>query len=162
MTDNPNQDSPQPDQDTDYGADAIQHLTDVEHVRLRPGMYVGDVAAQGLHHLVYELVDNSIDEVMAKHAQKIFVRINNDGSVSVEDDGRGIPVERHEEESAKQGRDVSALEIAMTNLKAGGKFDKKSYKTSGGLHGIGVKAVNFLSQWCEVQICRGGHMYQPQ
>jgi DNA gyrase subunit B len=146
----------------DYGADAIQHLTDVEHVRLRPGMYVGDVAAQGLHHLVYELVDKSIDEVMGGHAKSIVVTINNDGSVCVEDDGRGIPVERHDEESSRQGRDVTALEVAMTNLKAGGKFDKKSYKTSGGLHGIGVKAVNFLSQWCEVQVCRGGHMYQQE
>jgi DNA gyrase subunit B len=161
MTDDPNQDA-KPDREADYGADAIQHLSDVEHVRLRPGMYVGDVANQGLHHLVYELVDNSIDEVMAGHAKSIVVMINNDGSVSVEDDGRGIPVERHEEESAKQGREVSALEVAMTNLKAGGKFDKKSYKTSGGLHGIGVKAVNFLSQWCEVQVCRGGHMYQQE
>lgn len=145
-----------------YDAESIQHLSDVDHVRLRPGMYVGDVASQGLHHLVYELVDNSIDEVMAGHAKNIDVIINADGSVSVEDDGRGIPVERHEEESAKQGREVSALEVVMTNLKAGGKFDKKSYKTSGGLHGIGIKAVNFLSQWCEVQVCRGGHMYQHE
>ncbi len=145
-----------------YDADAILHLSDVDHVRLRPGMYVGDVASQGLHHLVYELVDNSIDEVMGGHAKNITVTINADGSVSVEDDGRGIPVERHDEESAKQGREVSALEVVMTNLKAGGKFDKKSYKTSGGLHGIGVKAVNFLSQWCEVQVCRAGHMYQQE
>ena len=148
--------------DRDYDADSIQHLSDVEHVRLRPGMYVGDVASQGLHHLVYELVDNSIDEVMANHAKNISVTINADGSVSVEDDGRGIPVEKHEDESAKQGREVSALEVVMTNLKAGGKFDKNSYKTSGGLHGIGVKAVNFLSQWCEVQVCRGGHLYQHE
>ena len=160
MSDISNQEEPKPNQD--YGADAIQHLSDVEHVRLRPGMYVGDVASQGLHHLVYELVDNSIDEVMGGHAKNITVMINNDGSVSVEDDGRGIPVDRHDEESAKQGREITALEVAMTNLKAGGKFDKKSYKTSGGLHGIGVKAVNFLSQWCEVQVCRNGHMYQQE
>jgi DNA gyrase subunit B len=148
--------------ESDYGSDAIQHLSDVDHVRLRPGMYVGSVDEKGLHHLVYELVDNSIDEVMAGHARNIVVRVNGDGSLSVEDDGRGIPVDKHEDESSRQGRDVSALEVAMTNLKAGGKFDKKSYKTSGGLHGIGVKAVNFLSQWCEVEVCRSGHVYQQE
>ena len=153
---------PQP-QGGDYGADSIQHLTDVEHVRLRPGMYVGDVHTdQALHHLVYELVDNAIDEVMAGHAKNVSVTINNDGSVTVEDDGRGIPVDKHEDESARLGRDITALEVALTNLKAGGKFDKNSYKTSGGLHGIGLKAVNFLSQWCEVQVCRGGHLYQQE
>jgi DNA gyrase subunit B len=147
----------------DYGAESIQHLTDVEHVRLRPGMYVGDVHTdQALHHLVNELVDNAIDEVMGGHAKRVWVTINNDGSVTVEDDGRGIPVEKHEEESARLGRDITAMELAMTNLKAGGKFDKASYKTSGGLHGIGLKAVNFLSQWCEVQVCRGGHLYQQE
>ncbi len=146
-----------------YGAESIQHLTDVEHVRLRPGMYVGDVHTdQALHHLVNELVDNAIDEVMGGHAKHVWVTINNDGSVTVEDDGRGIPVEKHEEESARLGRDITAMELAMTNLKAGGKFDKNSYKTSGGLHGIGLKAVNFLSQWCEVQVCRGGHLYQQE
>jgi DNA gyrase subunit B len=148
---------------SDYGADSIQHLTDVEHVRLRPGMYVGDVHTdQALHHLVYELVDNAIDEVMAGYAKNISVVINNDGSVTVEDDGRGIPVDKHEDESARLGREISALEVALTNLKAGGKFDKNSYKTSGGLHGIGLKAVNFLSQWCEVQVCREGHLYQQE
>ncbi len=96
---------------------------------------------------------------MANFAKPVTVTINNDGSVSVEDDGRGIPIDRHEEESAKVGREITALEVAMTNLKAGGKFDKLSYKTSGGLHGIGLKAVNFLSQWCEVQVCRLGNMY---
>ena len=146
----------------DYGSESIQHLSDVDHVRLRPGMYVGNIDEQGLHHLVYELVDNAIDEVMAGHAKHVLVTIRNDGSCSVEDDGRGIPVEKHEEESAKQGRDVSALEVVMTNLKAGGKFDKKSYKTSGGLHGIGIKAVNFLSQWCEVEVFRNGYMYQQE
>ncbi len=143
----------------DYDSNKIQHLTDVEHVRLRPGMYIGDTSEDGLHHLVYELVNNSIDEVMANFAKMVVVTINNDGSVSVEDDGRGIPTDRHEEESAKLGREITALEVAMTNLKAGGKFDKQSYKTSGGLHGIGLKAVNFLSQWCEVQVCRNGSMY---
>lgn len=143
----------------DYDSNKIQHLSDVEHVRLRPGMYIGDTSEDGLHHLVYELVNNSIDEVMANFAKMVIVTINNDGSVSVEDDGRGIPTDRHEEESAKLGREITALEVAMTNLKAGGKFDKQSYKTSGGLHGIGLKAVNFLSQWCEVQVCRGGNMF---
>src|SRR5688572_18437263 len=136
MSDKPDQNEPQPGQDGDYGADSIQHLSDVDHVRLRPGMYVDDIGSQGLHHLVYELVNNSIDEVMAGHAKTIVVTINNDGSVSVDDDGRGIPVERHDEESARLGREITALEVAMTNLKAGGKFDKKSYKTSGGLHGV--------------------------
>ncbi len=150
---------PQPE---DYGSDAIQHLSDIEHVRLRPAMYINDVGSQGLHHLVSELLDNSIDEVMANHATWINVTIHADGSASVEDDGRGIPVDRHEEESAKQGREVSALEVVMTNLKAGGKFNKDSYKTSGGLHGIGIKAMNFLSQWCEVQVYRNGFVWQQE
>jgi DNA gyrase subunit B len=150
------------DAENDYGSESIQHLSDVEHVRLRPGMYIPGVDEKGLHHLVNELVDNSIDEVMANHATNILVEIHGDGSMSVEDDGRGIPVDKHEEESAKLGRDITALELAMTNLKAGGKFDKNSYKTSGGLHGIGLKAVNFLSQWCEVEVCRGGHVFQQE
>jgi DNA gyrase subunit B len=150
---------PAPD---DYGADSITKLSDREHVRLRYGMYIGDSSVQGLHHLVYELVNNSIDEVMAGFAQHIWVLINNDGSVTVEDDGRGIPVDRHEQTSEEKGRDVSTLEAVMTNLNMGGKFDKRSYKTSGGLHGIGLKAVNFLSIWCEAQVCRSGFMYQQE
>ncbi len=147
----------------DYGSDKIKVLSGLEHLRLRPGMYVGDVnSGAALHHLISEVVDNSIDEVMAKFAKNIEVVIHNDGSVTIEDDGRGIPVGKHEEESAKAGRDVSALEVVMTNLNAGGKFDKNTYKTSGGLHGIGVKAVNFLSQWCEVQVCRDGFLYQQE
>lgn len=146
----------------DYGADSITKLSDREHVRLRYGMYIGDSSVQGLHHLVYELVNNSIDEVMASYATKIWVTINTDGSATVEDDGRGIPVERHEQTSAEKGRDVSTLEAVMTNLNMGGKFDKRSYKTSGGLHGIGLKAVNFLSIWCEAQVSRGGAMYQQE
>jgi len=146
----------------DYGADSITKLSDREHVRLRYGMYIGDSSVQGLHHLVYELVNNSIDEVMASYAQHIWVTINTDGSATVEDDGRGIPVERHEQTSAEKGRDVSTLEAVMTNLNMGGKFDKRSYKTSGGLHGIGLKAVNFLSIWCEAQVSRGGTMYQQE
>jgi DNA gyrase subunit B len=146
----------------DYGADSITKLSDREHVRLRYGMYIGDSSVQGLHHLVYELVNNSIDEVMAGFAQHIWVTINNDGSVTVEDDGRGIPVDRHEQTSEEKGREVSTLEAVMTNLNMGGKFDKRSYKTSGGLHGIGLKAVNFLSIWCEAQVCRSGFMYQQE
>ena len=144
----------------EYGSNQIKHLSDVDHVRLRPGMYIGNIDSQGLHHLVSELMDNSIDEVMAGHAKLVTVIIHKDDSCSVEDDGRGIPIEKHEDESAKQGREVSALEVVMTNLKAGGKFDKDSYKTSGGLHGIGVKAVNFLSEWCEVEVYRGGYTWQ--
>ncbi len=146
----------------DYDADSIKKLTDREHVRLRYGMYIGDSSVQGLHHLVYELVNNSIDEVMANFAKNIWVTVNSDGSATVEDDGRGIPVERHEQTSEEKGREVSTLEAVMTNLNMGGKFDKRSYKTSGGLHGIGLKAVNFLSNWCEAQVCRGGAMYQQE
>jgi DNA gyrase subunit B len=125
-------------------------------------MYIGDITSRGLHHLVYEVVDNSIDEAMAGFAKHITVTVNNDGSCTVEDDGRGIPVERHEQLSAEEGRDVSTLEGVMTKLKFGGKFDKDSYKTSGGLHGVGVTVVNFLSQWCEVQVSRGGHVYHQE
>ena len=146
----------------EYDADKFKKLSDREHVRLRYGMYIGDSSVQGLHHLVYELVNNSIDEVMAGHAQKIWVTINNDGSCTVEDDGRGIPVERHEQTSIEKGRDVPTLEAVMTNLNMGAKFDHRSYKTSGGLHGIGLKAVNFLSNWCEAQVCRGGAVYQQE
>jgi len=145
-----------------YDADKFKKLSDREHVRLRYGMYIGDSSVQGLHHLVYELVNNSIDEVMAGHAQNIWVNINSDGSCTVEDDGRGIPVERHEQTSLEKGRDVPTLEAVMTNLNMGAKFDHRSYKTSGGLHGIGLKAVNFLSTWCEAQVCRGGAVYQQE
>ena len=147
---------------TDYAPEDLQHLSDMEHVRERPSMYIGDTGARGLHHLVYEVVDNSIDEAMAGFAENISVTINNDGSVTVEDDGRGIPVERHDQLSQELGRDVSTLEGVMTVLKFGGKFQKGAYQTSGGLHGVGVTVVNFLSQWCEVQVCRGGHVYQQE
>jgi len=159
MPDLPAAGLPSPD---DYDADSIKKLSDREHVRLRYGMYIGDSSIQGLHHLVYELVNNSIDEVMANFAKKIWVTINNDGSCTVEDDGRGIPVERHDQTSEEKGREVSTLEAVMTNLNMGGKFDKRSYKTSGGLHGIGLKAVNFLSTWCEAQVCRNGFLYQQE
>ncbi len=143
----------------DYDANSITKLSDRDHVRLRYGMYIGDSSVQGLHHLVYELVNNSIDEVMANYAKNIWVMINNDGSCTVEDDGRGIPVEKHEQTSAEKSREVTTLEAVMTNLNMGGKFDKRSYKTSGGLHGIGLKAVNFLSSWCEAQVSRSGTMF---
>ena len=140
----------------DYGTDQMRYMSDLEHVRERSGMYIGDTGTQGLHHLVSEVVDNSIDEVMAGHATVIYVTINADGSCSVRDDGRGIPVG----EDPSIGK--SSLEGVMTMLKYGGKFDKDAYKTSGGLHGIGVKAVNFLSQWCEVEVQREGGIYRQE
>ena len=125
-------------------------------------MYIGDTTPRGLHHLVYEVVDNSIDEAMAGHATTVSVSINVDGCVTVEDDGRGIPVERHAQLSEEAGRDISTLEGVMTVLKFGGKFEKGAYQTSGGLHGVGVTVVNFLSEWCEVEVCRDGHVYQQE
>ena len=148
--------SPAPSTETDqgeYGVDQMRYMSDLEHVRERTGMYIGNRDVRGLHHLVTEVVDNSIDEVMAEFAKTIKVTVNPDGSITVADDGRGIPVEIDE----SIGR--SALEGVMTMLKYGGKFDHKAYKTSGGLHGIGVKAVNFLSEWCEVEVRRDGHTY---
>jgi DNA gyrase subunit B len=147
---------------TQYGAEQLQHLSDLQHVRERPSMYIGDTTGRGLHHLVYEVVDNSIDEAMAGHAKSIHVAINNDGSITVEDDGRGIPVEPHPQLSEELDREVSTLEGVMTVLKFGGKFTKDAYQTSGGLHGVGVTVVNFLSEWCEVQVCRDGHVYQQE
>ncbi len=140
----------------EYGVEQMKYLTDLEHVRERSGMYIGDTGLRGLHHLVYEAVDNSIDEAMAGHAQEVLVTINVDGSVTVADDGRGIPVETHPDLG------ISTLEGVMTVLKFGGKFDKQAYKTSGGLHGIGVKVVNFLSEWCVVEVRRDGHVYQQE
>jgi len=146
----------------DYSAGDLQHLSDLEHVRERPSMYIGDTTIRGLHHLVYEVVDNSIDEAMAGFAKRISVTINNDGSVTVEDDGRGIPVERHDQLSEELDREVSTLEGVMTVLKFGGKFEKGAYQTSGGLHGVGVTVVNFLSEWCSVEVFRDGHVYQQE
>ena len=134
----------------------MRHMSDLEHVRERSGMYIGNRDVGGLHHLVSEVVDNSIDEVMAGHATVIQVTVNRDGSITVADDGRGIPVD------VDPNIGKSALEGVMTMLKYGGKFDNKAYKTSAGLHGIGVKAVNFLSEWCEVEVRRGGHAYQQE
>ncbi len=142
-----------------YDSADLKHLSDIEHVRERPSMYIGDTTLKGLHHLVYEVVDNSIDEVMAKHAKSVGVIINSDGSVTVDDDGRGIPVSKHEQLSQEMEREVSTLEGVMTVLKFGGKFEKKAYETSGGLHGVGVTVVNFLSQWCEVEVAREGHVW---
>src|SRR5436190_11023984 len=145
-----------------YTAADLEHLSDLEHVRERPAMYIGDTTARGLHHLVFETVDNSIDEAMAGHATVVNVTINVDGSVTVEDDGRGIPVEKHPQLSEEIGRDVSTLEGVMTVLKFGGKFQKGAYQTSGGLHGVGVTVVNFLSEWCEVEVCRDGQVYHQE
>ncbi len=144
---------------SDYSADDLKHLSDLEHVRERPGMYIGDTTLKGLHHLVYEVVDNSIDEAMAAFAKAISVTINADGSVTVEDDGRGIPAATHPQLSEMMGREVSTLEGVMTVLKFGGKFEKKAYQASGGLHGVGVTVVNFLSQWCEVEVSREGKVW---
>jgi DNA gyrase subunit B len=137
-----------------YGVDQMRYMSDLEHVRERTGMYIGNRDLRGMHHLVTEVVDNSIDEVMAGHAKNIHVTVNVDGSLTVSDDGRGIPVAVDE----SIGR--SALEGVMTMLKYGGKFDNNAYKTSGGLHGIGIKAVNFLSEWCDVEVRRDGAVFR--
>src|SRR3954447_1486889 len=139
-----------------YNANMIKSLDDVEHVRTRPGMYIGGYNPRGLHHLVYEIVDNSIDEALAGYCKSILVKINADGSCTVVDDGRGIPVGIHPQVK------IPTVEVVFSTLAAGGKFEHdadSAYKTSGGLHGVGASVVNFVSEWMEIEVAREGAVH---
>ena len=139
-----------------YGAKDIQVLEGLEPVRKRPGMYIGSTSVEGLHHMIWEVVDNSIDEAMAGHGTMVEVTIHKDGKVTVVDDGRGIPVEKHPQTKK------STLETVLTTLHAGGKFGGEGYKVSGGLHGVGVSVVNALSSWCRAEVRRNGLVYEQE